>query len=438
MTNGILKSINMKDKMYKIVIQSDQQDENLYQALKNEFKIYRATLRRSIREAKRLYYFRIFNTFKNDIKKTWSIINDGLKHKVNDQLINKFVVENRTICDPDEIANEFNNYFINIGHNLSMHINTNCSYTDYLGAQHETRFKFHTVDNEHVTNIINKLKNKSSCGHDSISNKLIKRSKEALVEPITILINQMLQTGQFPNELKLSKVKPLFKSGDSSKFSNYLPISLLPSISKIYEYVLFYQLFDYFTINKLFCMHQYGFRPGHSTELAALKLVDHLTKEVDRRNVPINIYIDLSKAFDTLDHTILLDKLSYYGISQFENELFFNYLSERFQYVEYKGSKSESKLISTGVPQGSILGPLLFLIYINDLPMASNMFNMMMYFDDTTLYCNLSQHIHEFEINSELVKVKEWLSSNKLSLIVSKTTLNYYYYYKCLFTQKIQ
>ena len=101
----------------------------------------------------------------------------------------------------------------------------------------------------------------------------------------------MLQTGQFPNELNLSKVKPLFKSGDSSKFSNYCPISLLPSISKIYEYVLFYQLFGYFTNNKLFCMHQYGFRPGYSTELAALKLVDHLTKEVDQRNVPTNIYI---------------------------------------------------------------------------------------------------------------------------------------------------
>ena len=103
-----------------------------------------------------------------------------------------------------------------------MNIHTNCSYADYLRAQNETRFKFHTVDNEQITNIINKLKNKYSCGHDNIPNKLIKRSKEALVEPITILINQMLQTGQFPNELKLSKVKPLFKSGDSSLFSNYV------------------------------------------------------------------------------------------------------------------------------------------------------------------------------------------------------------------------
>ena len=137
--------------------------------------------------------------------------------------------------------------------------------------------------------------------------------------------------------------------------------------------------------NDLLCIQQYGFRPGHSTELAALRLTDHLIKQMDVMNVPINIYIDLSKAFDTLNHSILLKKLYYYGICDHENDLFSNYLIDRHQYVEYNDSKSLTQLIRTGVPQGSILCPLLFLVYINDLPSVSSMFDMLMYADDYTM-----------------------------------------------------
>ena len=135
----------------------------------------------------------------------------------------------------------------------------------------------------------------------------------------------------------------------------------------------------------------------------------------------MNIYIDLSKAFDTLNHDILFAKLSHYGICGSENDLFRNYLSNRYQYVEYNGAKSDTKLITTGVPQGSILGPLLFIIYINDLPLVSNMFDMLMYADDTTLYCNTNQLFSDDAINRELHKISNWLSSNKLSLNVKKT-----------------
>ena len=242
-----------------------------------------------------------------------------------------------------------------------------------------------------------------------------------MVKPITLLINQMLTAGQFPLELKKSKVKPLFKNGDNTLFSNYRPISLLPSISKIFEYVIFHQLMEYFTAHKLFSMQQFGFRPGHSTELASLRLVDHLTKEMDNKKIPINIYIDLSKAFDTIDHNILLSKLKYYGVHGREYDLFQDYLSNRCQYVEYNGSISTTRSITTGVPQGSILGPLLFIIYINDLPSVSNLFDMLIYADDTTLICNLDEVLDESTLNMELNNIHGWMSSNKLSLNIKKT-----------------
>ena len=143
-----------------------------------------------------------------------------------------------------------------------------------------------------------------------------------------------MRTGVFPHQLKLSKVRPIFKCKDSKSFNSYRPISLLPSISKIFKYVIFYQTLDYFINNSLLCFDQFGFRPGRSTELAALKLVDHLISQLDKNNTPINIYIDLSKAFDTLDHQVLLSKLEYYGVTGTANTLFSNYLCNREHNIE--------------------------------------------------------------------------------------------------------
>ena len=421
MTNGILKSINKKDKLYKILIQTDVHDTVLFNRLTVEFKLYRATLRKSIREAKRLYFMRTFNMYKSDIKKTWIVINETLNKSIKCQDHNEFIIDNNKINDPNKIANLFNEYFINIGRSLSTQIQAAHDFSEYLATPADTSFKFSPVDENQINNIINNLKNKSSYGYDNISCVLLKKSKGILIKPLTLIINQSMNTGIFPDDLKISKVKPLFKRGDVAQISNYRPISLLPSISKVFEKVIFYQLSEYFNDNELLCCEQFGFRSGHSTELAALRLVDHLVKQMDSYNTPINIYIDLSKAFDTLDHDILLAKLNYYGICGTENALFRSYLSNRLQYVDYQGSQSALQLISTGVPQGSVLGPLLFIIYINDLPLVSNIFEMLMYADDTTLYCNLNQNVDEKEINKELNLITEWLTSNKLSLNVQKT-----------------
>ena len=168
-----------------------------------------------------MYYVRTFDTYKNDIKKTWTVLNEGLNRNSKGLSQNVFVVENRTITDQNEIANYFNNYFINIGYLLSEQIRSVRPYTEYLNTPTDKRFKFSKVTENYILDVIKKLKNKSSYGHDNISNKLIKRSKDVLAKSISLLINQTLETGIFPSELKISKVKPLFKSGNSSLFSNY-------------------------------------------------------------------------------------------------------------------------------------------------------------------------------------------------------------------------
>ena len=202
---------------------------------------------------------------------------------------------------------------------------------------------------------------------------------------LKIIINQSLTTGVFPDKLKIAKVIPLYKKGDDRILDNYRPISLLPSISKVFEKIVFQQLYEYFVSNKLIYNSQYGFRQLHSTELASLELVDRLTQNLDAGKVSISVFLDLSKAFDTLNHEILLTKLSHYGVRGTANNWFHSYLSNRQQFVHYENTQSIMMPISTGVPQGSILGPLLFLIYMNDIHEASAKFHSVLYADDTSL-----------------------------------------------------
>ena len=218
-------------------------------------------------------------------------------------------------------------------------------------------------------------------------------------------------TGIFPEKLKIAKVKPLYKKGDKCCFNNYRPISILPTISKVFERVMYTQLYNYFNVNNLLTEQQYGFRSKHSTELASIKLVDYIIMEMDvpkTTKTPTTVYLDLSKAFDTLNYDIFVSKLEYYGIIGIPLALIKSYLINRFQYVQYENMISELLEIKTGIPQGSILGPLFFSILINDLVNSSRLFSFLMYADDTTIYFNLEDfpaNNREIAINKELDKV---------------------------------
>ena len=255
----------------------------------------------------------------------------------------------------------------------------------YLKKPCLSSFKFEYTNPDRIENIIGNLKPKSSAGLDNISSKILKEISDIISSPLIIIINQSLCSGIFPSRLKIAKILPLFKKDDNRFFENYRPISLLSSVSKIFERIAFNQLYDYFISNDLLFEGQYGFRDKHSTELAASELIDRFSKEIDNKKVSLSIFLDLSNAFDTLDHDILLSKLEYYGIKSTSLKWFASYLRGRSQNVDSDGLHSSVRSIKTGVPQGSILGPLLFMIYMNDINISSQKLNFILYADDTTL-----------------------------------------------------
>ena len=395
-------------------------------------KLYNKYLNQCIQTAKQEFYMHEFTKYKNDFRKSW----DTLKHIINkkkskSEIPPYFIDKDRRISGSQNIAEQFNKYFKS-DQNLQVKLTLRTNYHLITTCKIRPRLLFSLIILPWwmLKKIISNSKPKSSTGYDNISSKLLKYIGDIVSVPLSVIVNQSLCTGIFPDKLKIAKVIPLYKKQDEKVFGNYRPISLLSSVSKVFERIVFDQSYDYFMTNGLLFNSQYGFRKHHSTELAALELTDKIRRKIDQKKTPFSVYLDLSKAFDTLNHAMLLKKLQYYGLRDTTLYWFKSYLSDRTQYVEYDGVASANKLVETSVPQGSILGPLLFVIYMNDIQTVSERLNFISYADATTLtstLCTFTQEVnHEvnhmsYLINLELSQISDWLAVNKLSLNVDKT-----------------
>ena len=271
------------------------------------------------------------------------------------------------------------------------------------------------------------LRSNKSPGFDDISSDVIKFAFDAIIEPIRHIFDISLTKGVFPDKLKITRITPIFKSGEREFVSNYRPISVLSCFSKVLERIMYNRLYSFIVENNVLYNKQFGFQKEHSTEHAILQLTTQILQSFDEDKFTIGVFIDLSKAFDTVDHSILLKKLSYYGVRNNNLKWFTSYLSNRKQYISTDEYNTEMETISCGVPQGSILGPLLFLIFVNDFP-QSTLLDPIMFADDTNLFYSNKNIISLFEVvNKELVNIV-WFQANKLSLNANKT--KYVFFHK--------
>ena len=279
-------------------------------------------------------------------------------------------------------------------------------------------FSFQPVTEDFVIDAIKRLKPNKATGLDKISARLLKDSGQIIAPTLTSLFNRSLQTETFPSIWKNATVVPLHKKGDKQDPSNYRPISILPTLSKILERAVHTQFYGYLTENNLVSSKQFGFRPKSSTATASGQFIDQLLLGMDNGTITGVVFLDLTKAFDTVNHSILSRKLSNFGVDETVQNWFDSSLFNRSQVTSCANAQSVPDTVSVGVVQGSILGPLMFIIYMNDLPNVLEFCNIAWYADDTVLYFS-SKLVTEIE--SDLRHVCDWLKHNQLTLNIKKS-----------------
>ena len=359
LTKGIIIACRKQKTLYKRYL------KNRTNANEMKYKIYKNKLTNIKRISEKEYYAKLIENNKNNIKNMWRSLNEIIKKKPQKcDYPEQFKCEDGSvISNKNEISNKFNEYFVNVGPKLAekIKVNENSNIYDYLDQPIQNSMYLLPVTEKELIDTVNQCKSKSSEDFNGLSMNVLKKIINPLIKPFLHICNLSFENGIVPDEMKIEKIIPLYKSGEKNVFNNYRPVALLPQLSKILEKLFCKRLNNFLEKNKVIANSQYGFRENRSTSTALLELLEEITAASDQNKYTVGVFIDLRKAFDTIDHNLLIKKLESYGLRGIVNTWLHSYLTNRKQYVELDKVSSSFLKVICGVPQGSVLG--LYIIY---------------------------------------------------------------------------